>query len=686
MSKWHGTRLRRISSAFSPYLRDPYLVALSLLFLAFSIYWSRVSLLKYYSLNATVWDLGVAMDVAWFFIRDPLSLYGLVSHPVLWLIFPIFLPRSFPIILISQDVWISSAAFAIYGVAKHELKSRPASLMMSASYLLFPMLAGSYWFDFHYQTLFIPFFTFGYLFYLKRHFAVSLVLLLLAGFSTFPYFPLIALFAGVLVAEQLYRRLLGNVYDASSLRFSLTLLLILLIYGGYFIIFWYGGRPLGFLDLMMGSAHAVSVLSSSYAAITPFTNIDYKIFALLLIFFPLLGLPLLSKRFLPMLLPYVYLTIYANSWVYEFPMFFFLQYGALIIPFLYLGAIDALGSTFKRELPAFERSWKGIMRTLRDNRVKFAGVSLILVALEASVYSPMGPFNNKYTQAYFDVPLRTDVNWARFNALEKVVAMMPPNDPSFITGNGIPEVFPRPPLYGKPQEVDSFKNSFIEVNGEVEIWSFAAKKYVSLDYALFDFASPWFTGNAGAPGATNPCAVANAFYGSGDYGIVAYADGVFLLKKGYAGPIVYYLPFEQYFSPSYFSLESGPIYRMRNGTIVSVNVNKSNINQWAQLWGGPNSGLGPGKYNVTFELKTSDTSANNTAWLRVFSSQGNLAYLGINGSDFPRANAWTNFTVTVTLNDFQGAVCYQGYSQNWKGELAFNGVYVKEIAEPKSKL
>ncbi|WP_449462581.1 DUF2079 domain-containing protein [Tardisphaera miroshnichenkoae] len=677
---------KRVLGFFGPAIADPFLLILIALYLAFSVYWSWISIMKYFALNASVWDLGVNMDSAWYFIWDPLSALGLLYKPILWVIFPLFLPKSYPIILTFQAFFASFAAFPIYWIAKRMLKNRFTSLLIASSYFIFPLAAGMYWFDWHYQVMFVTLFPLGYLLYLKRRFAASFVAFALSGFTRYPYFALVAGFATILVAEGLYERRRG-LEDRDAFRFSLALLLFWLLYAGFVLFRYAGGDVFGLLTGFEGTAHFVAASSPQEA--TPFLNIDYKIFNLALIFLPFLGLPLLSKRFAPLTLVYVYITIYSNSWTYQFPASFKLQYGPLIIPFLYLGFIDALSSLRGPSGGPVAAKLKAWRASLSQNSVKFAALMIVIMALLASVYEPFGPFNNKYTQGYFDVGQETQVNWVRYDALEKVTAMIPYDDPYFITQNNIPEVFPRP---GSTeiglQEVTNFANNYMYVNNQVLIYDLYLRKYVSIDYALFDFAPNAymaFNSNAGNPKATVPYLVARAFYDSGDYGIVAYADGVFLLKKGYHGPIQYYVPYAQFYPSSLFAnvstyLKSTP----ENENILEfVNVNRSSSLQ--KLWYGPWTDLGPGTYSATFELETNNTSASNSLELSVLYDYGAhwVGTLNVNGSEF-KADTWVNFTVPFALHNFENSVEFPGWSTGWNGTILIKGVYVQETGKPNS--
>jgi hypothetical protein len=62
----------------------------------------------------------------------------------------------------------------------------------------------------------------------------------------------------------------------------------------------------------------------------------------------------------------------------------------------------------------------------------------------------------------------------------------------------------------------------------------------------------------------------NRLYGSGEYGLVAEASGIVLLKKNYTGQIEYYAPMKENFNVN--QLKAGPISTLAKGTIYANNI------------------------------------------------------------------------------------------------------------------
>ncbi|MEM0136833.1 MAG: DUF2079 domain-containing protein [Thermoplasmata archaeon] len=123
---------------------------------------------------------------------------------ILWVIFPVFIPQSFPLILAFQAAFITAGIFPIYGIAKHYLKLNSAAMLIAISYLLYPYLSGMYWFDFHYQALFLTIFLIVYYLFIKTRYKSAFILLILAGLTRYPYIFFIILLSFIIIIYNCY--------------------------------------------------------------------------------------------------------------------------------------------------------------------------------------------------------------------------------------------------------------------------------------------------------------------------------------------------------------------------------------------------------------------------------------------------------------------------------------------------
>ncbi|MEM4068179.1 MAG: DUF2079 domain-containing protein, partial [Candidatus Micrarchaeaceae archaeon] len=658
--------INKIEGFVEHFKKDPFLIIIIFLFLFFTLYWSYISIMKFYALDATIWDLGLAMNKAWTFMQHPLGLY---SNMIVIVIFPIFIPQSYPLILAFQAMFITFGIFPLYWIGKHILKSNVAALFIAMSYLFYPYLIGDYWFDFHYQALFPTLFFLGYFFYIKNELKKSFIFIILSGLTRSLYLLFSILFSIVILIENLYKRKIDkNNFDRKNLRFAIFLAVISLL---LFLLFNY------YALLNLESGNSILMQSHINVNLSPFNFIDNKIFVLLLVTLPFLGLPFLSKRFIIFFFPYFYILFFSNSGIYLFPGFTHFQYGPLIYPFLYLATIDSLSHIFKKcnKTKRLEKMSKSLKVIISNPKLKFSATIFVLVILLATVYQPYGPID-EYSQAGTNLSWITDVNMTTFNNLEHIVNMIPKNDPYVMTQDNIPEIYPRTLLYEyTPITPLSYFFTNITVDNHYMRVASGHIYNVRIDYVLADIENPYYWQES-------PESMYNftkLFYGSGEYGILAEAYPIVLLERNYTGPILYYVPFSENFKYNEFNF--GPLTKTNNNYLYAQNISK-----YVTVWYGPATYLGPGEYNITFQLETSNNSLANTLNLDVSANSGQtiLASQNINGSNFTMENKWTNITLNINVSNFIQNVEFRGFSSHWNGTIALKGVYVKQVA-PSSR-
>ena len=148
------------------------LIIIAIAFLMYFLYWSNITLERFYSLNATVYDLGSSMEVMWLIYNAHWTvnsfLYTFFIQGGKFILLPLVIPQSFQVLLIAQTFYIGAAVFAIYGISMHFVRRQIPSILISFSYLIFFVSSGLNWFDFHFQVLFIPLFLFAYYCYIKE--------------------------------------------------------------------------------------------------------------------------------------------------------------------------------------------------------------------------------------------------------------------------------------------------------------------------------------------------------------------------------------------------------------------------------------------------------------------------------------------------------------------------------------
>ena len=149
-------------------IKNKYNILLFIIFIIYSITWSYITIMRYYSLNAYIYDLGLYQQELWLVYNTHWSfisfLWNLLFRGTMFIFFPISFFNSYPLTLTFQTVLLAIAIFPIYGIGRHFLKSNLAALIISSSYLIYFPLAGVNWFDVHNQAFFIPLFLFAYYF------------------------------------------------------------------------------------------------------------------------------------------------------------------------------------------------------------------------------------------------------------------------------------------------------------------------------------------------------------------------------------------------------------------------------------------------------------------------------------------------------------------------------------------
>ncbi|MGB9730178.1 MAG: DUF2079 domain-containing protein [Thermoprotei archaeon] len=572
------------------------------------------------------------------FINNPFSFQNLIMHPLVWIFFPIFLTKNYFLVLIFQQVFITTGVFPLYGIAKHVLKSKYIALMISLSFLVYPYIAGLYWYNMFYQSLFPTLFLFAYYLYIKSRYKSSIVIFLLSGLTSFPYMLFIVLFSIVILFETVYKRKFEHI----SLKYPF----ILFISSSVIFLIMNYSNPSFYGNLYM-------FMPKYY----PFSNIDYKVNVILVLLVPLLAFPVISKKFLIMLIPYFYALFSLtppNSSLLAY------QYAPLAIAFLYLGFIDTLNDFSEDEKIELKTLKDKIKHSLSDIKFKFTALMLILVILFASVYLPIGPFN-QYSNSNFNFAENTAANYTAYNELTHIISMIPSNEPYVLTQNNIIEIYPRPLVNGVPlvAGITSFTNLtsdgvYLNLDGK--------NVYVKINYILADLKSRWYV--SGNPSMYN---FTSLFYSSGKFGIVAETSGFILLERNYTGPVKYYVPNNIYFPAS--SLNLGP------NTTIKNNVLYANNTKHTILWSTNMFNLAPGTYRFILSIYTNSSFVNNELQFNI-SANGNPLFQRYNltGSVFQNTGNWTNISFNITLNSFYNKISITCYSINWNGSIAFKNI------------
>jgi len=659
-----------ISQNFIPIL----ILALSLIL--YNYFWDLIVSARIWSISApngaTVWDLGASYYSLWGSLHISTMVrfeYYLAIKPIVFILSPLFFLKSAFDLVYFQTLWISLTAIPLYFIAIKKIKSRFLSLLLAVSYLLFFGIAGLNWFDFHFQSIFPILFISGYSLYLYDKKILSIIFFVLSGLVHFPYtfLPLIISFAYLLENLRYGKR----TYAENFNWIWVFLLSFFIVIMAYVLI------AIGSSTLPVGATAGLVT-----KPVSPYINLDNRIFTIFLFFGPFLMLPLLSKKWLFLALPYFYLLFYIGNYTYYFPAIISLQYTPLLIPTIFLGTIDVL-SEMDIKIPNFKANNENNTKTkamIHSYKFKKVLTIFIIIILLGTVYEPYGIFN-EHSEADFGLNKIMDYNSSIYDHYIEMVDLLPTNSEYILYQNDMPQVIFRDPaaltthLFGYSNNFSYFipnQNSFIPLSSGN--WT------SDIQYILTDPYSYYFLATGSGNYSKNMYDTLNHFLSEGDYGILGEYDGLLLVKKGYSGAPVIYGPENKLFSSSdLFFQNNGFRY---NNTITGVNLENNNLLFW-----GPYTTLQPGTYEIKMEVSASNISSNNRFDL-LFSYYSNISkgiqstvkVIPVNGTLFSQPDKFVNISFVVNTSLFLEDVQFTGMNFHWAGKFSIKSISVDQIA------
>ncbi len=656
--------------------------------ISYIVYWSIFSIDRFHSMHAYILDLGAAMESGWLIFHTPWTMSYLyhnfyyISGRIL--LSPLFVTGNFPFILVVQTVAISSGSLFVFLIARKAMGKGVIPLLISMSYLIYFPVAGANFYDFHYQIFFLPFFLAGFYFYLQERFVLSIVILTISGLLRFPYMAFPLALAVIEIATMIVRtRMDGGSVDWKKMKF---LVLGSVIFSVFLI--------LGYLSLTSGSTtQSGAVLSLTHGSAFALGNIrvdlDVKIFTAVLILGGLLFYPLKSK-YMILTIPYFFFVFFYDYKGYYYPNAFQNQYAAAIMPFLFIGLIDIL----KHYYPSSEKGDDGkeeskVYKRIKNNALRDVVVLFIALILFAQVFQPYGALNS-YTEDSFGSSYILNNNSVNFNVFQQAVNLIPKDTPAneVLVQNDLPFVYPLPADFsssiGYIQTLTynntAFYNNYTELGTDGKFYPVSPKYVVMYPYGSYgpkdrfgyyeyvDQVSP-------SPNNISNFMIVTHLIETGNYGVLAEADGLFILEKGYIGPLKYYVPFSRYYPYTDFLPGNNSIVTS-HGILINSSIAKL-------FFYGPFTALSPGVYSVTYYLKP---MGNNTSGLMDFTATYN------NGLPFFSKIALFNGTYSKTgiisftfdFNDslFTADDQFNCFIDTIHGQLVFEGISINQVSGP----
>ena len=690
-------------------------------YLAYVVVWTYLSELRIYALRASVFDLGGFVEAGWLVFSAPGPSYSFVLELVQSGGNLVFWP--FALTGIQAMVAIQAAALGLGGVLVYLLSRQfrlsPAiSVCFSAIYYLYFPVAAVNFSDYHIEAFFIPLFLGGAYLFLRARFLGSFFCLVLAGVIWFPLAVFPGLFSVELILTGWLRRRKfpekaspHRVQEEPSTKpitwegplrraqapppywFSTGLFLAsALLLGG------------NALTSGLGSSFGQALLAAHASNTGVGSDLGVQILFLLLLLAPVAFLPLLSPRWLVYCLPYFFLELFAEYPGYSYPGVLTDWHVFLLIPFVFLGAIDGLDRLRERS-DWFSRMGKWLTTTLPSRpqltapgpaekmlphvtlRPRRSRVSLPVLVTSLALSStlvtglfllPYGPYNDLPVDNYQTGALLA-YNPSLYQELGTLSNLIPRSSASVIFQDNMPELLPRPLLPGAAQPMvpgpfgivaynltyESYNGSWVPIHPEYVIGNPAA------------LPASFFSTTGSPPYNTSVSQILDQLYGTGNYGILGEASGIWLIQRGYHGPLRYYVPDEQSYDGTSFEFpnETTPC---GEGCLSVRGLTHDQL-----AWYGPYTYLSPGTYRVAFQMSVAgwNTSSGVTLEVTAESAKIVLAELPV-GPSLLSPGAPQTLTLEVNVTNGLPNVEFRAVDSHFTGTLSLLSVQVQEIAPP----
>jgi len=596
--------------------------------LTYVIVLSAVTISKHRTFLTSFYDLGIFNQAFWttlfehklFYETGDLSFnpggsfFGTHFSPILFLLLPFYaIYPSCETLLVLQTIVLAVGAMPIYWMAREKLGDRPA-LFISILYFVYPPLITLNLNDFHLETFTSTFLLLA-TYYLEHGKWTKFLLFAFLAMATLEFVPLILLFMVIYGALlQLRKKSTGQRRVLRNLGFTaLTAILwfVLALKSKEFFNPHTSPIPSPWHQVLSEPNSILQILIK---------DLSSKIFYVISFLAPLAFIPLLAPEPLIMAIPW-----FGASFVSNNPLYYsiYYHYDGFVIPFVFIALI------------------KGIkVLTLKGEDSKLMKRSFVMTLLATTLFgiylltAPGSPW-------MYQLPIPTE----RTQLLYNVMALIPP-DASILTQNDI-----GPHLSSRSNVYVSIPTSLLNK--------------ISVDYVLIDMNSLWFKWRPVFPSEIiSPKEFAVKALESGEYGILASAKGILLLKRGYRSDPIFFIPYIAEYDYRDLIVVNGRV--IKDVSAISDMVLYHGVDDGSGIfWYGPYVNLAPGLYEVTFTLKTNTMSKpeNHVITLDVTASAGKLvlAKKDIYGVHIPSKDQWFNITLIFGLNTIAENVEFRGF-------------------------
>jgi uncharacterized membrane protein len=617
---------------------------LNAMVLGYVVFLSAVSLVRHFSFQSSAWDLGIFDQACFSTLSGRLfyytaelyanpggSIFGVHFSPILFVVIPFYAILQNPAtLLVIQSAVVGAGAYPVFLISQHVLQNRKLSYYFALLYLVYPHIYGINIFDFHTDAFFVPLALFALYFFLKGDWKKYFVFVLL-GLSTKEFMAIV--FAAYGVGQLLTER--HDVVEMIRFRKHPSKKVIVAAMTIIVSAFWFvmarliirvfnPAPPQGFAEgspwslLGFSPLDPASWLNAGQGSLQQAVGYDLqsKLFYMVTVFAPLGFLSLFRlTEALPAL---VWMTL---AFLSNYPPYYQIgfQYSALVAPFVIVAAIrgfDRIRSLLKADS---HRTGKLVRRLF---------LACVLVSLVLSLQGL--PPNLQAILSTHDQKLNALIAQTRGNY----------PDASILTQYDLfPHVSTNLKSYVVPPMFPAFNKSY----------------YAEYVQSLFDL-KPDFVILDLNPDIRTDSLRSTYLYSfenlerlSGDYGLYASSDGIFVYRHKYSGEPIVNEPF---------------VLTLKYDIHINVNV---------VLF----SGVFPrGTYDVRYQMKLPalDTGPACIAEL----SQGNVVLVSQNLSagNSHDTVAFQNYTMTMEITSSSTEVMFSILNPATSADISLKSIIV----------
>ncbi|MCI4365739.1 MAG: DUF2079 domain-containing protein [Thermoplasmata archaeon] len=637
----------------------------------FSVWWTELSWTRYLAFHLAVYDVGVDYQIIWAAAHG----YSIneagpgTTHLLLYaFLIPYWLIPSqsgfFLFLIAFEAVWLALGVFPIYWIAKDQVHRPWVGVAFGLAYLAYPALSGPLWFPVHYEALFPTLFLFGYWAYRRGHLRWAAGFWVLSLFTDAGATLVIGALGLGMVLEPsvgrtgLWDRLRGRPRPARAPFPRERVLLGVFLLAAGLALFFGIALTYGFLQFLFFTTRTSFASGSTISRalpFNPFNNWPNKMATIVLMFGPLLALPLWAREERWAIVPYLGPALLTTSFAgFLFP--FNNQYPCFVIPVLFVAALRGL-----------ERPWGIRARTptvtprptrrrygwARPNDRSIAVGVLVVTLVCSSVFAAWGPFNPQLREnrtlggGYYNVPYEVDSNQSAARDLQQMINMVPGTG-WVLVQNNLPQLLNRttwtiPGYYTVGQPLDYLINDPYDYNF----------------YALNTFGA--------VPGSMVNWS--NYFLAQG-WHVVADADGALLLSANGTGAPAFYVPLVQTFYPSDFLGvgPSRPAHQIFDGPKLPID--------------GAYSTFAPGIYTITLTLRVDHPLPTDRLYFGIgFNySRSLIENNSIVGAPWTGVNGTVSLSYTLFLAQYYPGMAFTLYEIQWSGALSLVSIRLAQTA------